>query len=76
MYLDPNAVLTAFIQIIGLTAAIVFGVFSALSWSQSVKATYEAAAANVIAMVTLCSSQVWTCNPDLLFLRRRKLIVL
>ena len=74
MDFDPNAVLIWFLQIIGLTAAIVFGVFSALSWSQAVKASYEAAAANTIALVTLCSSQVRTCNPDLLSLRRRNLI--
>lgn len=75
MDLDPNDVLTSFMQIFGLTAAIIFGVFSVLSWSQAVKASYEAAAANVIAMVTLCSSQVWTCIPHLLSLRRRNLIV-
>ncbi|KAK0516026.1 hypothetical protein JMJ35_002060 [Cladonia borealis] len=65
MYLDPNAVLTAFIQIIGLTAAIVFGVFSALSWSEAVKASYEAAASNTIAMFALCSSQNGTDTDQL-----------
>ena len=54
----PNAPLVLFIQVVGLTAAAVFGVFSALAWSQAVKAGYEAAAANTIAIFTLCNSQV------------------
>lgn len=54
----PNAPLVIFIQVVGLTAAAVFGVFSALAWSQAVKAGYEATAGNTIAMFTLCNSQV------------------
>ena len=75
MSYEPNPLLTGFIQIAGLTAVIIFGIFSALSWSEAVKASYDTAAANVIAMVTLCSSQVGACIPDLLALRCRNLTV-
>jgi hypothetical protein len=54
----PEVILIWFLQVVGVVAAIVFGVFSTLSWFESVKSTNEAALANAIALVSLCTGQV------------------
>ncbi|KAK4498809.1 hypothetical protein PRZ48_009319 [Zasmidium cellare] len=44
-----------FIQVTGLTAAIVFGVFSILSWTDSRSAKKQADTANLLAFVSICT---------------------
>ena len=54
-------IITAFIQIVGLAAAIIFGTFSVLSWKDAQAARTQAETANVLALAAICaqfSSQV------------------
>ena len=53
--------ITAFIQVVGLAAAIIFGIFSVLSWKDAQAAKVQAETANTLALAAICaqiSSQV------------------
>ena len=66
----PTVILTWFIQVTGLAAGIVFGVFSALAWvnsdtakqqahfanSQAEHANSQAKTANLLALAALCAN--------------------
>jgi hypothetical protein len=50
----PAILLTWFVQVMGLTAALIFGTFSILSWIDSQHAKAQANAANIIALAAMC----------------------
>lgn len=49
-----TVVLTWFIQVIGVAAAIVFGLFSVLAWTNSQTAKAQAETASVLAFAAIC----------------------
>lgn len=51
----PDILLTWFIQVTGLAAALIFGVFSILSWVDSQHAKEQAKAANLLAVAAICA---------------------
>lgn len=56
-----TTIITAFVQIVGLAAAIIFGTFSVLSWKDAQAARIQAETANTLALAAICaqiSSQV------------------
>jgi len=50
-----NKILTWLLEIIGTSAAVVFGTFSVLSWKNSEVAKAQANAANIVAFGSLCA---------------------
>lgn len=60
-----GVILTWFLQVVGLAAAIAFGVFSILSWTtaqdakqQANTANQQATAANLLALAALCGNSI------------------
>ena len=51
----PQLIFSGFIQVVGLTAAILFGVYSILSWKNSEEAKAQADAANLLSLLAFCS---------------------
>jgi hypothetical protein len=51
----PSILLTWFIQVMGLAAALIFGTFSILSWIDAQQAKAQANAANIIALAAMCA---------------------
>ena len=52
----PSILLLWFIQVVGLAAAIIFGVFSVFSWIDAQAAKAQADTANLLALTALCAS--------------------
>lgn len=51
----PDIILTWFVSITGLAAALIFGVFAVLSWIDSQHAKAQANASNLIALAAICA---------------------
>jgi len=56
-------IVTLGIALIGLAAAIIFGIFSVFSWLNSQTAKEQANSANLFALAQLCDNNlVWRCK--------------